>query len=114
MATHDNSFDDIISSALQCSTTVTPHQKRAARQRLLLAAQSVCVESRPAPSAWSLRFVRACQSITRLISQLFSNEVHYMRAYSYRYGLHYTAYISEFSITDRLMESMRLRMAFPR
>lgn len=114
MVTHDNGFDDIICSALQCSSTVTPHQKLAARQRLLLAAQSVCVEPHPAPSAWSLRFVRACQSITRLFSQFFSNEVHYVRAYNCRYGLHYTAYISEFSITDRLMDSMRLRMAYPR
>jgi hypothetical protein len=114
MATHDNSFDDIICSALQCGSTVTPHQKHAARQRLLLAAQSVCVEPRPAPPGWRLHFAHICQSITNLISQLFSNEVHYMRAYSYRYGLHYTAYISEFSITDRLMDSMRLRMAYPR
>ncbi|MBL8156635.1 MAG: hypothetical protein JNM70_20830 [Anaerolineae bacterium] len=114
MATHDNSFDDIICSALQCSSTLTPHQKYAARQRLLLAAQSVCIEPRPAPSAWSLRFAHARRSITRLIAQLFSNEVHYVRAYNYRYGLQYTAYISEFSITDRLMDSMRLRMAYPR
>jgi hypothetical protein len=114
MATHDNSFDDIICSALQCSSTVTPHQKHAARQRLLLAAQSVGVEPRLTPPGWKLRVAHICQSTTNLIAQLLSNEVHYMRAYNHRYGLHYTAYISEFSINNRLMDSMRLQMAHPR
>lgn len=114
MAMHDNSFDDIICSALQCGSAITPRQKHAARQRLLLAAQSDSIEPLPAPSDWSLRLAQVRRSIAGLIAHLFSDEVHYMRAYSCRYGLHYTAYIAEFSITDRLMDSMRLRMAYPR